>query len=232
MGAAIKICGLTNPADARLAHKCGADFGGAIIEVERSPRSLRADEAPGVFEGLPLRMVAVTLGMTPAGAVRLAAEINPFALQLHGRETPAEAAAVGRGTTCEVWKALHFPAAGDGEPDVEALLALAAEYADAGVNRFVLDATVKSGDETQYGGTGKRIDWEAAAVFIQQCPLPVMLAGGLTADNATKALETAKPAGLDVSSGVESSPGIKDPGKVLRLINAARAFKTRESGMA
>jgi phosphoribosylanthranilate isomerase len=190
----IKICGLRRPEDVELAVELGADAVGFVLEPS-SPRCLDAQEAEEL--------------------ARLAA---PFctAVAVYGR-------ARGPFPQMQAFQAVAF----EDFPPGSRLLAVrmrpdssVAEIVEQslGVGALVLDAY----SPTAYGGTGKTVDWERAAEVVRACQVPVVLAGGLTAENVAEAIATVRPYAVDVSSGVESEPGIKDHGKVRAFIQAAR----------
>jgi len=200
----LKICGLTIAADLRLAQRCGADFLGVIVEVEGSPRSVSLEEARGLAELCPERLVAVTTSDDAAQLRRIAAALHPRALQLHN--PAALQAARGLRELTRLWLAVPVPArTDDSEAALGEALALIDAGAQAGVEMIVLDTS--AGGKT--GGTGQTSDWEVAAEIVRRSPLPVLLAGGIGPENAAAALAHVCPAGLDASSRLESAPGRK-----------------------
>ena len=226
----VKICGITNRADLEWAARAGADYGGAIVEVQQSPRSLARAQAEALFRSSPLPMVAVTLDRTVDEYAAQAEFLNPAALQLHGSESPEMIHALKSRVACEVWKAVPLPTGSGAEvEEFESLWQRIAAWLEAGVDRFVIDAAVKVEGRTQMGGTGCTVDWSLAGEICRRSPKPVLLAGGITPENAARAVETVNPAGIDVSSGVEMIKGKKDPDKVLALILAVRAVESRET---
>ncbi len=224
---ALKICGLTRVADLGLCLRLGASFVGVIVEIPRSPRSLGRDAARRLLRCAGGRGVVVTESDDVAALADLAARVPLAAIQLHGAQPPevveklrarldALAPPPGGGL-CEIWAALGMSAeAAEAEAGLEALSARAGELAGAGAARIVLDAQVAG----RSGGTGVALDWSVAARFIRACPAPVLLAGGLTPENAPAAFRAAAPWGLDLSSGVEASPGVKSPAKLRALFGA------------
>ena len=125
--------------------------------------------------------------------------------QLHGDETPAYCESLER----PVLRSIRLR-------DRSSLLALAEYRGRAGVRGFILDAF----SESMYGGTGETTDWTLAAEAAKAAP--IVLAGGLNPNNVQEAIQKVKPYGVDVSSGVESSPGKKDPAKVQAFVHAAK----------
>lgn len=199
----IKICGLTRAEDARLAWEAGADYLGVVLYAG-SPRGVTADAVQAIREALPAgaRVVGVFVNESPAAVGRVAAACRLAAVQIHGDELPGGFEACG----VPVWRAVRA-AGGVWTP----------EPARWPAARYVADAAAPG----LYGGSGQRTDWPAAAGLARR--VPVMLAGGLTPGNVADAVRAVRPLGVDVSSGVERAPGIKDPEAVVRFIRAARA---------
>jgi phosphoribosylanthranilate isomerase len=195
----VKICGITNEEDALFAVAMGADAVGFVFAP--SSRQIQPAQARDIIRRLPHE--TLTLGVfrdeTPQRVAEIVNQIGLGGAQLHGRERPSEVASV-RERVGYVIKAF---AAGD------PLLEKAGDYkADA----IMLDSPG--------GGSGQVFDWTLA----DNMPLDkkIILAGGLTAENVQEAIRRVKPWGVDVSTGVEGSPGHKDPTKVMRFVNAAK----------
>lgn len=190
----IKICGLTRPQDLELAAELGAGALGIVLEPS-SPRFVKdpADLAAIAPEGK--RLVAV-FGRT--GEANLAGFTDVQAVEWRG-EFPG----VRR------IKAVRLR----GDEEIDTLLDEA-----AGFDALLIDAY----KEGAYGGTGERANWELAAEIVRRSPIAVHLAGGLTPENVGEAIRTVRPYGVDVSSGVEEAPGVKDPVKIRDFIAAAR----------
>jgi len=192
----IKICGLTRAEDALLAWELGASALGFIFHAQ-SPRNVSAAQVARIRQELPPEAfcvgVFVDRGAEEMNAI--AEEAGLDACQLHGRETPEACAAVKR----PVIKAIRAEDEGQLE-----------QYPAAA---FLLDAV----HPTMAGGTGLKADWNLAARIAQRHRL--ILAGGLETSNIREAIETVHPAGLDLSSGVEASPGVKDPAKLRALFS-------------
>jgi phosphoribosylanthranilate isomerase len=183
----VKVCGLTRPEDACLAWELGASALGFIFHPT-SPRAVTARRAREIRRKLPREAfcVGVFVDADP-GRINAMAEVAGLdAVQLHGHETPL---------TCSVIE----------RPVIKILRAEDESRLDEfTVAAFLLDAA----HPTLLGGTGLRADWNLAARIARRRPL--ILAGGLNPDNILEASATVHPAGLDVCSGVESAPGIKD----------------------
>lgn len=208
MRAAIKFCGLTRREDVAAADRLGAAYAGVIFAG--GPRMQTIDSARPLLEGTAsLRPV----GVFRSGArdeLRSALAALPLAVvQLHGDVTEREVAAARDAGAREVWAVARVGAAGlPGE--IETLF----QVADA----VVLDTATASG----LGGSGERFDWEQVADRLSTMPrrARMVLAGGLRPDNVAGAIRTLRPDVVDVSSGVESSPGIKDFDLMRRFVDA------------
>ena len=197
----IKICGITRVEDATLA----ADLGAAAIGFvfwPRSPRFVEPARAAAIAAAVPRSVVCVGVFVDqPLDEMQaIAAQVPLGAVQLHGTETPPIAAALMQPVIKAVAVTEGFePSSVDVWPSAVTVL---------------LDAH----DPVKRGGTGRTIDWSLAARTAER--RPVMLSGGLNPDNVRAAVETVRPYAVDVSSGVESAPGIKDPAKLRALFAA------------
>ena len=204
---AVKICGLTTLADARYAAGAGADFLGFVVH----PDSLRA-VAPEMVAAISEwvygpQLVAVVVNPTAQAAEQLIARTGIDLLQLHGDESPEFCASV----SVPVIKALRVTP----ESTPESLRADVERYAD--VCAHVLLDTARG---ASFGGTGTPFDWSVLGALGPE--VSFFVAGGLNPENVGTLLEQVRPAGLDVSSGVESSPGVKDYALMDELIAAVR----------
>ena len=201
----VKICGITNLEDARLAADLGAQALGFIF-YPKSPRSIKPEAAHDIIRYLPPLVLSVGVFVDEeAGVVREVAQtVGLDWVQLHGKESPDYCRTLGR----RVIKGFRV--------QDESSLAVLPDYRDA-VQALLLD-TYRPGTP---GGTGETFDWELARRA--QDYGPIILAGGLTAANISQAITVAQPAAVDVASGVEAGPGVKDPEKL-------RAFFAAVSG--
>lgn len=198
----VKICGLTTLNDARVAVDAGADFLGFVL-YSRSPRAVTAEALERIVDALDsgVRAVGVFVN-SPAAFVReTALRCRLTAVQIHGDEAADDFSEM----PVPVWRAVTVEAVGC-RPDPAAWAA----------ERYVADAAAPG----IYGGSGTQADWGQAAALARR--VPMMLAGGLTPENVEAAVRIVKPLGVDVSSGVESSPGRKSHDAVRRFIAAAR----------
>jgi len=195
----VKICGVTRAEDAELAAALGASAVGFVF-WPRSPRFVEPSRARDIVRLLPPFVTPVGVFVDqPAGHVKdVAAVVGLGAVQLHGNEDVGYSRAIGR----RVIKAASV---------AQALLR--SDYWPAEIT-LLLDAL----DPERRGGTGQTVDWAAAATVAAR--RRVILAGGLRAENAVEAIQAVKPFAIDVSSGVESAPGIKDEGRLRALFAA------------
>jgi phosphoribosylanthranilate isomerase len=200
----VKICGNTNLDDTMAAVQAGADAVGFVF-YKKSPRAVEPKTAAEIISRLPPFVVPVGVFVNEElGTVRrILEDCNIPLAQLHGDESPQYCAELGR----SVIKAIRVRDRGD--------LERMTSYQVAG---FVLDAFV----EGVPGGTGVTIDWDLAGEA--QVVGPIILAGGLTPDNVLEAVRQARPYGVDVSSGVEASPGKKDHAKIRAFITNAKSW--------
>lgn len=200
----IKICGITNLDDARVAVEAGADALGFMF-FEQSPRNIALETAAHISQSISpfILKVGVFVNPTPDLVMAAISQCGLNVLQFHGDETPEFCMQFGAMTM----KAFRVK-------DAESLHVLPSYHTDA----FLLDSYVAG----KQGGTGERFNWDLA-VQAKQLGRPVFLAGGLNAGNVREAIEQVRPFGIDVSSGVEASPGKKDHQKIRDFIAAARA---------
>ena len=203
MSTQVKICGITNLADAQTAVEAGADALGFVF-YSNSPRYMTISAVSGIFKKSQLRIMRVGVFVnSPADfVVRAIAECGLSLLQFHGDEPPE---------FCEQFGVMSMKAFRIRE--AESLKELPKYSTDA----WLLDAC----SAESLGGSGEKFNWDLA-VEAQKFGRPVFLAGGLTPDNIADAVRKVRPFGVDVSSGVESSPGKKDAAKVRAFITAAK----------
>lgn len=200
----VKICGITSLEDALVAVEAGADALGFVFHDD-SPRHVTPDEAAGIIAALPPFIQTVGLFVNrPIEYVKdTAARCRIDLVQLHGDEPPEFCDAVER----RVIKAFRVQ-------DITSL--------DSIRNYRVAAHLLDAYSPTAYGGTGLTFNWDIATVAREFGP--VILAGGLTPDNVRDAIETVQPYAVDVSGGVESAPGRKDPEKVREFIRRAKGW--------
>ncbi|MCS7185828.1 MAG: phosphoribosylanthranilate isomerase [Armatimonadetes bacterium] len=207
----VKICGLTRWEDVQTAFESGADFCGFVVEVPKSPRNLTRTQAKILIDKIAVAPVVVTRGKSIDEIIELANFLSPFALQLHGDEPSDLVASLKGKVACQIWKAIPLPPATETKTTLrENILQQSKNFVKAGCDALVLDTAATYG----FGGTGVVGSWELASELVKRLDVPCFLAGGLTPDNVLEAIAAVKPFGVDVSSGVESSPGVKDPEKI------------------
>ena len=206
----VKVCGITNAEDALAAVEAGADALGFIF-YEKSPRYVVPGVAANIIAELPPLVTPVGVFVNEGLAtVRSIMDTCGLAMaQLHGDENVSYCRELAR----PAMKSIRLK-------DRGSLLALAEYQGRGGVRGFVLDAF----SELSYGGTGQITDWGLAAEVAKSTP--ILLAGGLTPDNVTEAIRTVRPYGVDVSSGVESTPGKKDHAKMRMFVDAVRVVSS------
>jgi len=200
----IKICGITNEADAEAAVEAGADYLGIIFHPP-SPRFVSLEIARRIVvaaRGVPV--AGVFVNASPGAVAAAVSYCGLGVAQRHGDEAGGGYDRVG----ARLWRAVKYES-GRWKPDPARWPA----------ERYVVDAAVAG----MYGGTGSLADWTEAAEIAAR--LPVMLAGGLTPGNVTRALGAVRPLlGVDVSGGVESAPGRKDREKMFDFVHAVREW--------
>ena len=219
----VKICGITNTADRDVAAQAGADYFGALVDVGYSPRTLSLDQASALFELPPIPGVALLFNADPGRVQAVVERLQPFAVELLGHEPPEEVASLKSRLECQVWKSLHVPARGRGDIDLEVMSELAEEYEDSGADVLVFDTIDSSNGPMKYGGIVG--DWGMIRNLARERAIPRCLAGGLNPGNVVQALQTVRPNGIDICSGVESAVGKKDPAKLAALFENLKAYR-------
>ena len=218
----VKICGTTSLADAQMAVDAGADYCGVVLEVPFSERSVPIDTAAEIARQISIPTV-IPVFNRPTDWVRRAAEtIQPYAVQLMGRESPDEVHRLKQQLSCNVWKSLFLPAGTGEKPDVEGIRVEMEVYTHAGADALLFDTAAVSQGAVRFGGTGKTSDWDIAGRLIAESTIPAFLSGGICAENVRLAIETVHPYGIDLCSGVESVKGSRDARKLKSLMDAVR----------
>ena len=203
MSVIVKICGITNVEDGLAAAEAGADALGFIF-YEQSPRYVPIEKAATVVRDLPPMIVKVGVFVDAEEEVvyRAVRECGLNLLQFHGSESPEYCVQFG------LMSMKAFPIR-----DAQSL----ARITDFNTDAWLLDAY----SPDKLGGTGERFNWDLA-IEVRKLGRPIFLAGGLTPENVAEAVRHVEPYAVDVSSGVEASPGKKDHGKVKAFIDAAK----------
>ena len=205
----IKFCGLTRAEDVRLAVELGVDYVGLVF-APNSPRRLLLGQARMLRELVPeeIAVVALVMDNTRSDIEHIVESLQPDLLQFHGSEDDALANSFGR----PYWKAIAMGGQN------ESVFASLSDY--PGAHGFLFDGHAVG----EQGGSGQRFDWRRMPASTDK---PFLLAGGLSPENVGLALRTARPWGVDVSSGIESAPGIKDAEKMRRFVDAVRETDAR-----
>jgi phosphoribosylanthranilate isomerase len=212
MAVQVKICGINSVESADAALRAGADFAGLVF-FAASPRALRADQAASLATRLRgrARIAALLVDANDEAIAAAIAAAQPDFLQLHGRETPARVAEI-RGTF--------------GKPVIKALsIADASDFSDLSAYERVTDMMLfdakAPANAAHPGGHGAAFDWQLlrGRSFLR----PWLLGGGLHAENVARAIESSGAQAVDVSSGVETSPGVKSAEKIAAFVAAAKA---------
>lgn len=206
--ASVKICGLKDAEMVAQAADAGAGWIGFVF-VPASPRAVTVRQAAELVRHVDAARPVALLVDPDDALVDAVIGLGISILQLHGRESPARLAAIKARTGAKMWKAL-----GVGEP---ADLQRAGTYEAA--DRLLIDARPPSGAD-RTGGHGTPFDWQILAGW--QAPRPWLLAGGLSPENVAGAIALTGARAVDVSSGVETAPGVKDVGKIRDFISAAK----------
>lgn len=198
-----KICGITRVEDALIAAQAGVDAIGLVFYA-KSPRAVSVKQAQEIIAALPpfVSTVGLFVNASRAEVNAVLSQVALDVLQFHGDETPAECEGFAR----PYFRALRM------QPGVD-IAHLAEQYSSA--QGILLDAWVPG----VHGGTGERFDWARIPSALAK---PLILAGGLNADNITQAIEQVQPWAVDVSGGVEASHGIKDADKVRKFLYAVQ----------
>jgi len=217
----IKICANTSLADAELAAEAGADAVGFVFAP--SPRRVTPEQVAEIAPQLPEALEKIGV-FVDAAFEEIAATVEAAALtgvQLHWAAPPALPAALRArfGAKLRILGLVHFdPAAGERIAEITG---------DTNIDAILVDSRTAAA----VGGTGRAYDWDAArrSIFGAAGPMKLVAAGGLTPENVAEAIATLNPWGVDVVSGVESTPGIKHPAKVRAFVANARAAESARS---
>lgn len=210
----VKICGFMNPVDAKVACELGADMIGVIVEIRGSNRSITIEQARKILAAASkVDKVAVVMPDCLEDAARVAHELRPDYLQIHSDFTAEQLEKLKELAGAKIIGVVAVP---QKIGDEGAVLNRASEVSEA-ADYVLLDTKGPAG-----GGTGLTHDWNFSRKIRESLDKPVFLAGGLNPANVREAIKVVRPHGVDVASGVESSPGKKDPKLMRAFIEAAR----------
>jgi phosphoribosylanthranilate isomerase len=211
----VKICGITRPEDLALAVAAGADAVGFLVGVPSSPRNLTLERAEELLRQVPIFVdsVVVTTPQDIEGLAEICDKLGPTAIQIHGKKQLEATEIRERIRDTQLIKTIYV------DPDALDKTTIAdSKIFDA----ILLDSFTRG----QYGGTGKVHDWKLSRQIREAVdPTPVILAGGLRPENVREAILTVHPYAVDVASGVELQPGIKDPKKVQAFVENTKETK-------
>ena len=213
--ARVKICGLTREEDLAAAVAAGADAVGFLVGVPSSPRNLTPERAKPLLSQVPVFVdsVVVTAPTRIEWLVEVCERLKPSAIQIHGKKQLDSSKIRERTGNTRLIKTVYVTQDALKEEVINELKTFDA---------VLLDSFSKG----QYGGTGKVHDWNLSKQITEAvAPVPVILAGGLKPENVKEAILKVKPYAVDVASGVEASPGVKDHGKVRAFVENAKKSK-------
>lgn len=212
MTALVKICGITDAEALDAAVEAGADFVGFVFAA-KSPRAIAPDVAAEIADALPDEVWKVGLFVDPTDDLlaEVLGHIRLDMVQLHGNETPERVDAIRLDFGVEVMKAIGVATAAD---------VAAAHAYDEHADWLLFDAKAPA-DADRPGGNGRAFPWDLMRGWSGETPW--MLAGGLTPETVAEAIRISGAAAVDVSSGVERAPGIKDPALIAAFAKAAKA---------
>ena len=208
----VKICGITKKEDLNAAVAAGADALGFVVSAPASPRNLSLEMAAKLLRQVPpfVKTVMVTVPKSVDALVENCEKLNPDVIQIHGENL---------GNTKLIREKL---------PNVPVILAVSANLPDAldkasAASKMFDGVLLDSLTGGQYGGTGRLHDWNSSKLIAHSIrPAPLILAGGLTPENVAAAVRVVQPYAVDVSSGVEVQPGIKDNKKMVAFVKNAK----------
>ena len=211
----VKICGITREEDLAVAVAAGADAVGFLVGVPSSPRNLTIERAERLLRQVPIFVdsVVVTAPQSIDGLAEICETLKPSAIQIHGKKSFVASELREQIKDARLIKTVYVTKDALNETAIEELKTFDA---------VLLDSVAKG----QYGGTGRVHDWNMSRQIREAvAPLPLILAGGLKPENVKEAVQTVQPYAVDVASGVESQPAVKDHGKVRAFVENAKEIK-------
>jgi phosphoribosylanthranilate isomerase len=215
----VKICGITREEDLAVAVAAGADAVGFLVGVPSSPRNLTLERAERLLRQVPIFVdsVVVTAPQNIKGLVEICEGLKPTAIQIHGKKNFDASEIRERIKDTRLIKTVYVKTSSLNETVIEDLKTFDA---------VLLDSFTKG----QYGGTGRVHDWTLSRQIKEAvAPLQVILAGGLKPENVKEAILTVQPYAVDVASGVELRPAVKDPEKIRTFVEKAKEIKLPNS---
>ena len=216
----VKICGITREEDLAVAVAAGADSVGFLVGVPASPRNLTIERAETLLRQVPVfvNSVVVTAPESIEGLAKICERLKPTAIQIHGKKSFDASEVRERIKGTRLIKTVYVT---EGVLNETAILEDLKAF-----DAVLLDSFTKG----QYGGTGRVHDWTLSKQIKEAvAPLPVILAGGLKPENVKEAVQTVQPYAVDVASGVELRPAIKDHKKVRAFIENAKEIKLQNN---
>jgi phosphoribosylanthranilate isomerase len=218
----IKICGITSVADARLVAEAGAQAIGLNFYAA-SPRCVQPVTAHDIIQNLPpfVEPVGLFVNSDIADIRQWGCTLGLRTLQLHGNVSPKLVAELREFSIIAAFPLTDRSSA-------QTVLEFVVECQQ--LRRLPSAVLLDAASEGKFGGTGQTAPWPIARSVVEQCPIPVILAGGLTAKNIAQAIHTVQPWGVDVASGVEVAPGRKESYKVRMFVEAARRAAVPKRG--
>lgn len=220
----VKICGNTRLLDCLLAAEAGADAVGFIFAEGR--RNVTANQVAAITWKLPdtVEKIGVFTSTDSRSITETSTTAGLTGIQLHGTYSPTLIREIrerlGAGNPVRVLQVVHWDLDIPSETQARAFTHIVTSISE---DRLADSLLVDSRTAQKSGGTGRTFDWAAARSFLKQVSVPVIVAGGLQPENITAALQALQPWGLDVSSGVEDSPGVKNAEALRRFIETAKA---------
>ncbi len=215
----VKICGITREEDLAVAVAAGADAVGFLVGVPSSPRNLKLERAEMLLRQVPIFVdsVVVTAPQNINGLVEICEGLKPTAIQIHGKKNFDASEIRERIKDTRLIKTVYVKPSSLNETVIKDLKTFDA---------VLLDSFTKG----QYGGTGRVHDWTLSRQIKEAvAPLPVILAGGLKPENVKEAILTVQPYAVDVASGVELRPAVKDHEKIRAFVENAKEIKLPNS---
>ena len=224
-GCKVKLCGTTSVADRDMAAHASADWFGVVVETDFSPRSLTIEAARPLFAEPPIPAVALVFEMPENRLRELIETLAPTAVQFLNLEDPASLKRLKTDyPEVELWQSVHLPPAGS-EVSLDSVQEVVQDYIAAGIDLLLFDTAATVDGKKKFGGTGITADWDVIRLALNAIrgQVPVLLAGGINPENAAAGINAVQPDGIDLCSGVEAQPGVRDPIKVQALMTAVGA---------